>query len=186
MRSKSLSRDGFTLLEILVILILLGLLIGAVVPNVLNQASRGEVTRILRDITAVEAGAKHFRVDVSRWPGALGHLQTRPATSDADVHGTPYPQGLLNRWDGPYLESVEVTQDSLATAGGGMIYGFVLGDSANAYQLNGQDYLVVSIHGLAPDDLTALDLEVDGDTGVATGRLRTASSTAFYLAAPLQ
>lgn len=186
MRSKPMSRKGFTLLEILVVLILLGLLIGAIVPNVLNQASKGEVNRILRDVAGVEAGAKNFRIDVSRWPGSLSDLQTLPAVSDSDINGTAYPQGLLNRWDGPYLESAEVTADSISTAGGATVYGFVLGDTINDYQLNGQNYLVLSIHGLTADHLTAIDVEVDGDTGVVSGRLRTASGTAYYLAAPLQ
>lgn len=186
MLSRPLSRAGFTLLEILVALILLGLLIGAIVPNVLSQASKGEVNRILRDVAAVEAGAKSFRVDVSRWPSSLEQLQTRPTTSSTDIYGDGYPQGLLNRWDGPYLESAVVTAGALTTAAGGSISGFTLGNESNFYQLNDQDYLVITIGVLTGEHLEDLDVEVDGAVGATSGRVHTDSSTAYYLAAPLQ
>lgn len=184
--------SGFTLLEILVVLVLLGLLIGAIVPNIIAQAGKGEINRIVRDMGTVEEAAKSFRVDVTRWPGDLDDLQRTPSTTgDADIHGVSYPQGLINRWSGPYLESVELVgggtaADSVSTAAGGHFKGFTKGDSGNGYQLNGLNYLVLTLSGLSDAQLNSLDQEIDGSLGPAAGRLRTASSTAYYLAAPLQ
>lgn len=192
MRPKLLAggSSGFTLLEILVVLVMLGLMVGAIVPNIISQTGKGEINRILRDVTTVEDAAKNFRVDLTRWPGDLEDLQVRPdpaSTSDLDIHGSQYPQGLVNRWSGPYLESVElVNSDSVSTAAGAHIDGFLKGTASNGYQINGVDYLVLTITGLSADQLAALDREVDGAGGVAAGRLHTSSSTAYYLTAPLQ
>lgn len=189
MQSKPLSggSSGFTLLEILVVLVMLGLLIGAIVPNIISQTSKGEINRIVRDMTTVEDAAKNFRVDLTRWPGDLEDLQSQPASStDLDINSTAYPQGLSNRWSGPYLESVELVNDSLHSAAGARMHGFIKGTSGNTYQLNGVDYLVLTITELSADQIDALDQEVDGAINGAAGRLRASSTTAFYLAAPLQ
>lgn len=186
MRSKLRGGSGgFTLLEILVVLVMLGLMIGAIVPNIISQTSKGEINRIVRDMATVEDGAKNFRVDVTRWPGDLEDLQSQPAagsSTDTDINTVTYPAGLANRWSGPYLESVELVNDSLHSAAGARMYGF----SKNLYQLNGVDYLVLTITELSTDQMNALDVEIDGAADAAAGRLRVASSTAFYLAAPLQ
>lgn len=189
MRSKLLADGsaGFTLLEILVVLVMLGLLVGAIVPNIISQTGKGEINRIVRDITTVEDAAKNFRVDLTRWPGDLEDLQSRPSSTDEDIHSNSYPQGLINRWSGPYLESVElVDSDSVSTAAGAHIRGFTLGSSGNGFQMNGVNYLVLTVTGLSADQLAALDQEFDGSQGASAGRLHTASSTAYYLTAPLQ
>jgi type II secretion system protein G len=186
MRSKLLAAGsgGFTLLEILVVLVMLGLMIGAIVPNIISQTSKGEINRIVRDMATVEDAAKNFRVDLTRWPGDLEDLQSQPNVSgtDADINGIAYPTGLANRWSGPYLESVELVNDSLYSAAGARMHGF----TKDTYEINGVDYLVLTITELSADQIDALDQEVDGSIDAAAGRLRFVSSTAFYLAAPLQ
>jgi prepilin-type N-terminal cleavage/methylation domain-containing protein len=187
MRPKLFSSGGFTLIEILVALVILALAIGAIVPSILNQVATGEVNRLLRDINTVEAGAKSFRVDVSRWPGDLEDLQVLPTATDVDIHGVGYPAGLLNKWKGAYLESVTLVEDdSVATAAGGHIDGFTKGTATNGFQLNGEDYLVLTLTGAPSDHFTALDVEVDGEEGAAAGRVHVSSSTLYYLVAPLQ
>ena len=85
---------GFSLVELLVVLVILGLLIGIVAPNFMGRAeqSRGEVARV--QIENLHSALKTYRLDVGRYPSTeqgLASLMQAPA-EDADY------------WHGPYLE----------------------------------------------------------------------------------
>lgn len=161
------SRGGFTLLEILVALVLIGLLVGTLVPAVLNQLSRGEVTRVIEDIGAVGNGVRAFRVDVNRWPGKLEDLMTRPSSTAKDLNEIVYPSGLLARWGGPYLEHANIEGGQLETADGGLIQ-----SDFESAQIDARDYLVVVVNGLSLGTAEAVDLAVDGEPDYTTGRVR--------------
>lgn len=164
-------RSGFTLLEILVALVLIGLLVGAVVPSVLNQVSRGEVNRVVEDLNSVANATKTFRVDVNRWPGSLEDLVTRPSSAALDVNGRAY-QGLVNRWAGPYIEQGEIDVLGLATSMGGMI------DPAfGTADWGGEDFVVIEVTGLTTDNTDAIDLAIDGVADVANGKVRVDETT---------
>lgn len=84
---------GFTLLELLVVVAILGLLVGYVAPRYLGQLSNAEVRTAQAQLDAASKALEQFRLDVGRYPSeaeGLAALQQAPA-------GT---QG----WQGPYLK----------------------------------------------------------------------------------
>jgi general secretion pathway protein G len=84
---------GFTLLELLVVLLILGLLASLVAPRLLGNVSKSEEKVARAQISALETAIENFRLDVGRYPSTeegLGALQKSP-TDDA-------------RWAGPYLK----------------------------------------------------------------------------------
>lgn len=177
------SRSGFTLLEILVALVLIGLLVGTLVPAVLNQLGKGEVNRVAEDLRGLETAAKTFRVDVQRWPADLDDLTTAIDGTDAPLTGTSYPAGLLGRWVGPYLEGTVVPDgDSLATSAGGHIH-----DNFGVDSLNNQGYLTLAVTGLTLETARGVSVAIDGDTVLSAndtgGRVRVSGDTLYYLAA---
>jgi general secretion pathway protein G len=85
---------GFTLLELLVVILIIGLLTGVVAPRLLGQISRSELTAARMQLGAFEQAIEAFRVDMGRFPSdaeGLSVLVERPADSQ--------------RWRGPYLKS---------------------------------------------------------------------------------
>jgi prepilin-type N-terminal cleavage/methylation domain-containing protein len=157
---------GFSLLEVLVAVALVALLAGALVPAAIGYLESGAAHRAVADLEAVGQAARHFRVDVRRWPGSLADLVGPPAAGAADLAGHPYPATLLVRWEGPYLPSREVGDGSLATAEG-----------ARIRLLPGVGgHLVLTVEGLAPGTLARIDQVVDGAEDAAAGRLRIDSS----------
>lgn len=184
---KVRASGGFTLLEILVALTLIGLLIGAMVPTVLNQLGGGEASRVASDIRSVENAAKTFRIDVNRWPGDIEDLTTAISSTDNDFDVEPYPPGLMNRWDGPYIEGVVIADDGeLATAAGGQIQ-----DDFATNTLNSQTYLTIAVEDLTSTVIAAVSQMIDGNEVVtdddAGGRVREEpTGTLQYLAAPIQ
>jgi general secretion pathway protein G len=84
---------GFTLLELLVVMVIIGLLAAYVGPKYFAQIGKSEVKTARAQIVAFEKALQQFRVDVGRYPSTEQGLQSllkRP--------------GDLGRWDGPYLE----------------------------------------------------------------------------------
>lgn len=91
---------GFSLIELLVVLVILGLLAGIVGPAVLGQSDRARTDAARQQISAFEAALDMYRLDVGRYPTSQEGLQalvSRPAG--------------LNRWNGPYLRRSSVPVD---------------------------------------------------------------------------
>jgi len=85
---------GFTLLELLVVIVIIGLLAAYVGPKYFSQLGKSEVTVAKAQIEAFEKSLDTFRLDVGRYPTTeegLNALMTAPPTAAA-------------KWNGPYLK----------------------------------------------------------------------------------
>ncbi|MBW6493988.1 MAG: type II secretion system protein GspG, partial [Burkholderiaceae bacterium] len=60
--------DGFTLLELLVVLVILGLLAGYVAPKYFSQIGKSEVKTAQAQIGALEKALDQYRIDTGRYP----------------------------------------------------------------------------------------------------------------------
>lgn len=172
-------RAGFTLVEVLVTLVLIALLVGVIVPAVINQLDRGDHTRVISDLQGIRSGAKMFRIDVKRYPSTLEQLTVHPddGTDDWGVwtDSSSLPSGTINTglkkmWNGPYLEGAAVTSttDSLETALGARISPVFVTTGS----LGGVDYLTIEVNGLSADEITVIDSEFDGGDGDTSGRIQ--------------
>src|SRR5437667_11720281 len=83
MNSASCPRShGFTLLELLVVVVIIGLLVGYVAPRYLGQVGKSEVTTAKAQIDALEKALDQYRLDTGRYPSTelgLAALVNRPA-----------------------------------------------------------------------------------------------------------
>lgn len=84
---------GFTLLELLVVIVIIGLLAGYVGPKYFAQLGKSEVTVSKAQIDALEKALDTFRLDIGRYP----------LTEEGLTALTAQPSGLL-KWNGPYLK----------------------------------------------------------------------------------
>jgi general secretion pathway protein G len=90
---------GFTLLELLVVVVIIGLLVSYVGPRYFSQVGKSEVGTAKAQIDAIEKALDQYRLDTGHYPAAelgLGALYTRPASEP--------------KWNGPYLKKA-VPQD---------------------------------------------------------------------------
>lgn len=72
---------GFTLIEILVVIVILGVLAALIVPNVIQRPDEARVTVAKSDIAAIMQALKLYRLDNQRYPTAeqgLAALVTKP------------------------------------------------------------------------------------------------------------
>lgn len=84
---------GFTLLELLVVILIIGLLTGIVAPRFLSQISRSETTAARAQIDAFDKALQGFRIDVGRYPSTSEGLQALLVAPGGEA-----------RWRGPYLK----------------------------------------------------------------------------------
>ena len=84
---------GFTLLELLVVMVIIGLLAGVVAPRYFAQVGKSEVKAARAQIDALDKALEQYRIDV-------GHL---PTTAQGLAALQTQPQGEVN-WGGPYLK----------------------------------------------------------------------------------
>jgi len=87
-------QGGFTLMELLVVLAILGLLMSLVGPRVLNQLGGAKTKTAAIQIKDLEQALEMYKLDVGRYP----------STSDGLKALNDKPGGATG-WNGPYLKS---------------------------------------------------------------------------------
>lgn len=91
---------GFTLVELLVVLAILGLLMGLVMPPIIHHFERAKAQVAHLEIENLESALDLFRLDVGRYPSQREGL----------VALVEKPAGL-DRWQGPYLKQRSLPND---------------------------------------------------------------------------
>jgi len=102
-------QKGFTLLEILVVVMILGLLISLAAPRILGRTDEARVTKAMADIKAVETALGMYKLDSGVYPTTEQGLQAlvEPPTSGPEPRNWR-AEGYLERvpldpWDREFL-----------------------------------------------------------------------------------
>ncbi len=85
--------SGFTLVELLVVMVIIGLLATLVAPGLFKQFGKGQHEAAKAQVASIEQGLDKFRLDTGRYPTSqegLNSLVTNPG---------------IEKWDGPYIKS---------------------------------------------------------------------------------
>lgn len=105
LRWKLSGSAGFTLVEMLVVLVIIGLIMGLVGPRVLNYLTDARVKAARLQMEALSSALDLYFLDTGRYPAAsegLPALVRRP--------------GNLTSWNGPYLKGATVPADPWGNA----------------------------------------------------------------------
>lgn len=95
---------GFSLAELMVVIVIIGLLGTVVVPNVLSRLSTSQVSTTAASINQIETAAELFRMDNNRWPETVEELVTK------DDRGTSYLKGErapTDAWNNEFVLEVD-------------------------------------------------------------------------------
>ena len=102
----TLVQAGFTLIELMVVLVIIGVLAALIVPNVLERADDARVTAARTDVNNLVQALKLYRLDNQRYPTGPQGLQalvTRPTEQPVPPNWKPYLDKLPNDpWGRPY------------------------------------------------------------------------------------
>lgn len=115
MRGSTTSRDvkplgrnhgqsGFTLIEMLVVITIIGLIVGLVGPRVLNYLSESRVKAARIQIQSFASALDLFYMDAGRYP-----------SSDEGLDALVHPTAGIVAWNGPYLRGGTLPKDPWGT-----------------------------------------------------------------------
>ena len=98
---------GFTLIELMVVLAIIGVLAAMIVPNVLGRADDARVTAARTDVSNLMQALKLYKLDNQRFPSAeqgLNALMAKPSTEPVPGNWKPYLDKLPNDpWGRAYV-----------------------------------------------------------------------------------
>jgi general secretion pathway protein G len=97
---------GFTLIELMVVLAIIGVLAALIVPNVLGRADDARITAARTDVGNLTQALKLYKLDNQRFPTPEQGLQAlvlRPTSAPVPANWKPYLDKLPNDpWGRPY------------------------------------------------------------------------------------
>ena len=101
MYSKSVKRApqaGFTLLEVMVVIVILGVLASLVVPNLLGNKERADQQKVVSDLTALENSLDMYKLDNGQYPSTQLGLQALVSKPDVEPQPRRYREnGYIKR-----------------------------------------------------------------------------------------
>lgn len=101
-------QTGFTLIEVMIVVVILGILASIVVPKIMGRPDEARATRTLQDIRAISAALDLYRLDNFNYPSTeqgLEALLQKPANLPAGAHwkqGGYLDQLPHDAWGKPY------------------------------------------------------------------------------------
>ena len=96
---KQFNQQGFTLIEIMVVVVILGILAAAVVPKIMSRPEQARIEKAKHDISALEGALNIYKLDNYKYPSTdqgLEALVSKPS-------GSPEPRNYKN---GGYIKKL--------------------------------------------------------------------------------
>lgn len=95
------TRSGFTFIEIVIALAIVGLLGAVLVPGYMAWVERGKRQATDSTVKTLKTAIAQFNLDTNKYPRILTDLIRRPAD-----------ETISKKWRGPYVEADEIPEDS--------------------------------------------------------------------------
>jgi general secretion pathway protein G len=105
-RQATHGQQGFTLIELMVVIVILGILAGVVVPRIMDNPDKARVAKAKHDITAIESALDLYRLDNYSYPSTddgLEALVTKPGDAPNWKEGGYVKKLKKDPWNHDYL-----------------------------------------------------------------------------------
>ncbi len=96
-------KTGFTLVELLVVIVVLAVLAAIVLPKFMDSSARSKESALKSDLKLIRTAISLFQADIGKYPNSLSDLAESDVSKVKANDGTVVSSG---DWHGPYLDSV--------------------------------------------------------------------------------
>jgi len=116
------TRRGFTLIEVLVVVAIIGILVAISAANLLNAIQRARQKRTMADMRTLALGIESFTTDFNRYPAAAGYVLPSGLALPTATLSTIHPQltptyikmvPLRDGWDSWFTYSTDPTRPTM-------------------------------------------------------------------------
>ncbi|MBA7629777.1 hypothetical protein ES703_37281 [subsurface metagenome] len=124
------ARNGFTLVEILIVVVILGILAAIVIPQFTEASTEAKLTSLMTDLQTMRSQIELYKIQHNDIPPSLANFEDQ-MTKQSDIDGTVPPAAGLPGY-GPYIQQLPINQfnddDAVVTGpptgtdGGGWAY----------------------------------------------------------------
>ena len=100
---------GFTLVEIMIVVAIIGLLAGIAIPSLKKARMTSQTNKALGDLRVIRDAIEQLAFDTGQWPGGVPASQvSSPETMDLNdgAAGISANDGRFNNWSEPYMKEV--------------------------------------------------------------------------------
>src|SRR3546814_3863511 len=92
-RARRRQQAGFTLIEIMVVVVILGILAAVVVPKIMDKPDEARVTKAKQDIRVLESSLSLYKLDNFNYPSTQQGLEALVAKPSGDPEPKNYKSG---------------------------------------------------------------------------------------------
>ena len=101
-KNKKGQLTGFSLLELLVVLAIIGIILSFIVPNVINRPNDARKAKIINDIKVIETALDLYKLDNGKYPNEKNGLVVLTDSEKKYINGVPNdPWGIKYRYRNP-------------------------------------------------------------------------------------
>jgi len=101
-RTLRSTRTGFTLIEMLIVIVVISILALIVIPRLMGAGRKAKEAALRGDLHQLRNAIQQFEADCGDYPLALSQVMTQPAAGSAGGQGIALD---VNAWQGPYLRT---------------------------------------------------------------------------------
>jgi general secretion pathway protein G len=95
-RPRPFLQSGFTLIEVMVVVVILGILAAIVVPRIMDRPDAARITKAKQDIRAIESALNMYKLDNYQYPSTEQGIEALTAKPSGEPDAP--------NWKGPYLD----------------------------------------------------------------------------------